>query len=257
MLTSTFHAQQIEVEYTENVIIKDLDSFNKLDVFDKIRYSPDLFKFKLVYVDGFSSYVNNDFSKIYDQVDNQNSTKSLIEFEDGEVITFVGKNVIDPNAYKSFEKKFYKDYINKKIYAEVFTTELKQIEDVFFDWNWQITNEEKNIAGFKCKKAISNIKGYHFEAWFTDEIPIAVGPDQFDGLPGLILYVNTGYLEIIAKNIKFLKNSKIIEMPIFKENIYTFNELYSKKDFKPKDFKPIFQTNNGTKNIKNMTPVNN
>src|SRR5690606_24944388 len=116
-------------------------------------------------------------------------------------MTFVGTFNDTAERYRVFEKKFYKDYLNKKIYAEIFANEKKQIIDNFYDWQWEITDEKKEINGYVCTKAISKINGYHFEAWFTDEIPISAGPEKYDSLPGLILYVNTGAVELVAKSV--------------------------------------------------------
>lgn len=55
-------------------------------------------------------------------------------------------------------------------------------------FNWKPVNEFKTIGGYRCQKAtISNISGDEATAWFTEEIPLSVGPWYFSGLPGLIL----------------------------------------------------------------------
>lgn len=55
---------------------------------------------------------------------------------------------------------------------------------------WKITNEKKEIQGYKCQKAICNYLGRTYEAWFSSEIPIKNGPWKFGNLPGLILAVS-------------------------------------------------------------------
>jgi GLPGLI family protein len=60
------------------------------------------------------------------------------------------------------------------------------------DKNWSITNEIKNISGYKCQKAILKDKENNkiiAEAWFTREIALPIGPSYYAGLPGLILKV--------------------------------------------------------------------
>lgn len=66
---------------------------------------------------------------------------------------------------------------------------------------WQITQEHKTIAGFKCIKAITEKEFNNSRtgkpqtrtivAWFTPELPVSFGPKGYFGLPGLIveLYV--------------------------------------------------------------------
>ncbi|MGM0635676.1 MAG: GLPGLI family protein [Bacteroidota bacterium] len=57
--------------------------------------------------------------------------------------------------------------------------------------NWQIKDEYKTIAGFKCQKAVSETKDpdsfEHVTAWFAVDIPAKAGPHGYIGLPGLIL----------------------------------------------------------------------
>lgn len=63
---------------------------------------------------------------------------------------------------------------------------------------WRILDEKTKILGFTCQKAITNFKGTNFIAYFTTELPYPAGPNNFRGLPGLILKVQsesglTGY----------------------------------------------------------------
>lgn len=56
--------------------------------------------------------------------------------------------------------------------------------------NWTITNEFKNISGYKCQKAIlkdNETDKNTAEAWFTKEITLPIGPSYYAGLPGLII----------------------------------------------------------------------
>ncbi|RXJ50293.1 GLPGLI family protein [Gelidibacter gilvus] len=65
------------------------------------------------------------------------------------------------------------------------------VKEKDIDFNWQITNETKNIGKFICYKATTkNFRGRNYEAWFTYEIPVPAGPWKFHGLPGLILEIH-------------------------------------------------------------------
>ena len=55
--------------------------------------------------------------------------------------------------------------------------------------NWNILNEMKQIAGYKCQKATCRFRGRDYIAWFTRDIPINEGPYKFSGLPGLIVKI--------------------------------------------------------------------
>jgi GLPGLI family protein len=53
---------------------------------------------------------------------------------------------------------------------------------------WRITNENREIAGFNCRKAVGKIMdSVYVFAFYTDEITIPGGPCSVNGLPGLIL----------------------------------------------------------------------
>lgn len=53
---------------------------------------------------------------------------------------------------------------------------------------WKITNENREIAGYNCRKAVGKIMDdvYVF-AFYTDDITISGGPCSVNGLPGVIL----------------------------------------------------------------------
>lgn len=52
---------------------------------------------------------------------------------------------------------------------------------------WKLSQEHKEILGYKVQKAAVNYSGRTWEAWFAPKIPISLGPYVFGGLPGLIL----------------------------------------------------------------------
>lgn len=69
-----------------------------------------------------------------------------------------------------------------------FLIELEPIE-------WRLTSEKKTIGKYSCFKAITNfsvegrngIMNRTVIAWYTTDIPISFGLQNFDGLPGLTL----------------------------------------------------------------------
>lgn len=240
-------SQQIQVEYFENRIYKNLDEIKKLPEFLQKDFEPNRFGYTLTYDNGVSMYENHDFSVLINT--STEPTTEVVDLGNDEKMTFVGTFTDTAERYMVFEKKFFKDYLNKKIHAEIFTNEKKQIIDNFYDWQWEITNEKKEINGYTCTKAISKINGYHFEAWFTEEIPISAGPEKFDSLPGLILYVNTGAIELVAKSVKFIDNPINIQKPTFIGETYTFNEVYMKPNAPKFQFKSSIEKDPNNSNI--------
>ena len=62
------------------------------------------------------------------------------------------------------------------------------IKDSLPKYEWKITNELRDIAGFECKKAVTKIcDSVVVVAFYTDQIMVKGGPESFNGLPGMIL----------------------------------------------------------------------
>lgn len=86
---------------------------------------------------------------------------------------------------------------------------------------WQLTNETKKIGNYNAQKAIfseivertvisfdnddkeSTVTSdtINIEAWFTPEIPVSQGPDDFWGLPGLIMEISDGKLTYLCTKV--------------------------------------------------------
>ena len=64
------------------------------------------------------------------------------------------------------------------------------VEDSIPKIQWRITNDNRVIAGFNCRKAVAVIfDSVYVFAFYTDEIMIPGGPCSLHGLPGMILGV--------------------------------------------------------------------
>ena len=62
------------------------------------------------------------------------------------------------------------------------------ITDSLRKYEWKITNEIREIAGYDCKKAITKIcDSVYVVAYYTEDIMVSNGPENFYGLPGMIL----------------------------------------------------------------------
>ncbi len=110
-----------------------------------------------------------------------------------------------------------KNYINKtEISGKRFL-----IKDKLEDFGWEMSGETKNIGNYTCYKAtrsreetrtsMSITDGKPEEkkekvtiattAWYTPQIPVSNGPENFWGLPGLILEIQDGKLTIVCSEI--------------------------------------------------------
>ncbi|KAB1157357.1 GLPGLI family protein [Tenacibaculum aiptasiae] len=103
------------------------------------------------------------------------------------------------------------------------------IKDKLEDYDWEMTSETKNIGNYTCYKAVRKREetrtsftmtdGKREEkkdkvtvttvAWYTPQIPLSNGPEQFWGLPGLILEIQDGKLTIVCTEIVMNSSEKI------------------------------------------------
>src|SRR6478752_9840558 len=62
------------------------------------------------------------------------------------------------------------------------------LSDSLIKIDWKITNENREIAGFNCRKAVGKLfDSVYVFAFYTDEITVSGGPMSLHGLPGMIL----------------------------------------------------------------------
>ncbi|MFD1162590.1 MULTISPECIES: GLPGLI family protein [Hwangdonia] len=136
-------------------------------------------------------------------------------------------------------------YTNKtEIYGKQFL-----IKDTLSNRKWELVNETKNIGDYTCFKAVFkddyttqtfNEKGETEEVtkdrtttvWYTPQIPINNGPDDFYGLPGLILEVNDGDLTLVCSKIVINPKTPLkIEEPTKGKEVTQakFEEIMEKK----------------------------
>ena len=98
------------------------------------------------------------------------------------------------------ENEYYKNFTTRKVVEK---RELLQdtylLQDSLPAFNWKLENgETKTIAGFTCKKATGKTeRGTEVIAWYAEDIPVASGPEQFCGLPGIILALDANKGEIV------------------------------------------------------------
>jgi GLPGLI family protein len=91
------------------------------------------------------------------------------------------------------------------------------IDDSLNTPKWKIMNDIKEIQGHICMKAITQntAKDQEITAWFASDIPVSAGPEEYFGLPGLILEldVNKGDVIITAVKLDLKPVSEKIKLP--------------------------------------------
>lgn len=147
------------------------------------------------------------------------------------VVNTSGSDVL----YKNLKEKRYTN--QNESFSKLFL-----IKDRLEELNWEMTGETKFIGEYECYKATTTreeevvqsgisingdkdleensdvdpeMKEVTVTAWYTPSIPINNGPQNYHGLPGLILEVNDGTTTMICSKILLNPEKKLnIEEPI-------------------------------------------
>jgi len=103
------------------------------------------------------------------------------------------------------ENKVFTDIENKKqIEQREFMTRTFLIEGEI-SHTWKMTGKQKMILDFPCQEAVFEKDSLSYSAWFTPAIPVSAGPENYGGLPGLILAVESvdGKKSTLATSVEF------------------------------------------------------
>lgn len=96
------------------------------------------------------------------------------------------------------------------------------------DYKWKFTGDSKQVGSYFCQKAVHTDTTGTIVVWFTPMIPVSAGPENYTGLPGLILHVdiNDGQRIITALEVE---NIEISADAIIKP---TEGESITRKDYR-------------------------
>lgn len=111
----------------------------------------------------------------------------------------------DPIKYNYKDNTFQRNVLIDKLHHYTLDNDVR----------WTITNESQIIDGYNCIKATGiqhYIKNpaitYKVEAWFAPEVNYPIGPADYAGLPGIIIYLShENYLTFKLEKIIFNENS--------------------------------------------------
>ena len=96
--------------------------------------------------------------------------------------------------------------------AYSFTTEDKIL--------WKLEKDTKKVENFNLQKATTRFGGRNWIAWFTKDIPISEGPYKFNGLPGLIIFLQDDKANYIFSLIKSKNIHETYDTSNFLEDRY-------------------------------------
>lgn len=113
---------------------------------------------------------------------------------DSLIAEMVDGATIREEGYKIFRNRFFPEQIimdypkrGVNLFQKPIITTHYRVFDEDCKQNWRLTDESRDILGYECRKAVCDFRGRSYEAWYTEDVPMSVGPYYFRGLPGLIV----------------------------------------------------------------------
>lgn len=167
----------------------------------KITYSANLHNPKKSKADFIKTHTKNaSYMKFELLFNKEKSYFKYIEnlFIDNALDTTISTSPKLTRVLLGYYSPFYQNQKKQSYYTKLLDYQHYNVSQVKKTTNWIITEEQKNIKGYVCKKAYNKIfnkrSGKYITnyAWFTEEIPHSYGPIGFGGLPGVILEFHKG-----------------------------------------------------------------
>jgi GLPGLI family protein len=118
-----------------------------------------------------------------------------LSFDSATTVYKAGKEVPDDKWKTMWGESVGEENIVHSNFSNGVYTALKQIfekkflvQDSLLAIEWRITDEVRTIAGFDCRKAVGKMyDSLYVVAFYSDQITVPGGPEQYNGLPGTIL----------------------------------------------------------------------
>jgi GLPGLI family protein len=163
---------------------------------------------------------DNTFNEMKALLEGSKDVRGILKFDRNSSI-YQRENVLENDLNKSYnltipaaggDKVFYTNF-NKEKFIE---QDCKILGSCFLiqnkRTNWVLVNESQQIDGYECFMAELINPDYKDKiiAWYAPEIPIPFGPLNYNGLPGLVLVVESKIATFTVEQIKLnLEDSKI------------------------------------------------
>ena len=90
--------------------------------------------------------------------------------------------------FNNIEKDLYKNFLtNQSLTFEDYNGKRFIVQDSLQIQPWILSKEKATFLGYEVKKAIFERNGLIYEAWYVPKLKYKNGPEDFSGLPGIIL----------------------------------------------------------------------
>lgn len=168
-----------------------------------------------------------------------------------------GKNFTPGHQYKNVKT-------NSQIQHQEFYGKNFLIKDSLQKIDWQLSQDSKKIGAYTCYKATAliatnDLTWYSFswsklsksktkdkkiamtkvEAWYSPQVPVRHGPQEFWGLPGLIFEVSFGNTTLLCSELVLNPKEKIEIIPPKKGDVVTKKEYQEIITQKMQEFRDI------------------
>ena len=110
----------------------------------------------------------------------------------------------------------YKNFSTQQFFEQTSLAEKEYvIDDTIKTQPWKLADETKTILGHTCRKAtLKTPMGSNVVAWYTEDIPVPIGPENFTGLPGAVLMMDINNGEIVFTAVEIKKDAEEKEMKV-------------------------------------------
>lgn len=176
LISLLLFANQVFSQFFDSVRIVFEKKINVHKIYEKTEWMKSRIKYTDKYqveLYEFSGNVCNSSYRFYEANEDESTPRSFIM------------------GYSAFDNVVYHDYKAKtaRIYKVIYEDKALII-DSLRSFRWKITDETRDIAGYRCRKATTTIfDSLTVYAFYAQEIKISGGPETFNGLPGMILGV--------------------------------------------------------------------
>ena len=168
---------------------------------------------------------------------------------------FFGRQFLITDTLQKFEWKMGTETKQIGQYLCIKATAIKKVDE--FDWrsmrrkkSFEKNRDKSKADSTKAKSVTEDIevpKTIKVTAWYTPQIPINHGPDEFWGLPGLILEVNADQTSILCSKIVMNPEQKFtIEAPD-KGRIISRSDYNETVKLKMKEMREMYRGRGGRK----------
>ena len=168
---------------------------------------------------------------------------------------FFGRQFLITDTLQKFEWKMGTETKQIGQYLCMKATAIKKVDE--FDWrsmrrkkSFEKNRDKSKADSTKAKSVTEDIevpKTIEVTAWYTPQIPINHGPDEFWGLPGLILEVNADQTSILCSKIVMNPEQKFTIDAPDKGRIISRSDYNETVKLKMKEMREMYRGRGGRK----------